>query len=200
LPSGRVLAATPDGLIRSIDGGRSWALAPLGSDDEVSGLAVAPDQPNLVVAATGFGFFRSRDAGETWTKISTGLGGVTPHALAFVPSDGSVLFVTTSGGLFRSGDQGATWRRVDGGVPHSDLTGIAISPDGRTIYASDFTWGGIFRSIDGGLAWDRMPTDGLGSDRVWALGLDPAAPDRLLAAPSGGGLHLLVPALIAAPR
>ena len=200
LPRGRILAATPDGLLRSTDGGRSWALAALGSDDEVTGLALAPDQPDRIVAATVSGFFRSRDAGETWTQISTGLGGVTPHALAFVPSDGSVLFVTTSGGLFRSGDQGATWRRVDGGVPHSDLTGIAISRDGRTIYASDFTWGGIFRSIDGGLAWDRVTTDGLSSDRVWALILDPAAPDRLLAAPSGGGLHLLIPALIATSR
>jgi len=36
-----------------------------------------------------------------------------------------------------------------------------------------------------------MPTDGLGSDRVWTLSVDPAAPDRLLAAPSAGGLHML---------
>jgi len=67
-----------------------------------------------------------------------------------------------------------------------------VSPDGRTIYASDFTWGGIFRSVDGGSSWDRMPTDGLASDRVWTLGLDPAAPERLLAAASAGGLHRLV--------
>ena len=120
------------------------------------------------------------------------------HALAFLPSDDRVLFVTTSGGLFRSGDQGATWRRVNGGIPHSDLAGIAVHPDGLTIYASDFTWGGIFRSVDGGSTWDRMPTDGLASDRVWTLGLDPDAPERLLAGASAGGLHLLVPTSVAA--
>jgi hypothetical protein len=43
-----------------------------------------------------------------------------------------------------------------------------------------------------------MPIDGLGSDRVWTLGLDPAAPERLLASSSAGGLHLLVPSSVAA--
>jgi hypothetical protein len=42
-----------------------------------------------------------------------------------------------------------------------------------------------------------MPTGGLGSDRVWTLGLDPAAPNRLLASSAAGGLHLLVPAPMA---
>jgi hypothetical protein len=86
---------------------------------------------------------------------------------------------------------------VNGGIPHSQLTGLATSPDGHTVYVSDFTWGGIFRSVDGGLVWSRMPTDGLASDRVWTLGIDPAAPERLLAAASAGGLHLLVPEPVA---
>jgi hypothetical protein len=65
------------------------------------------------------------------------------------------------------------------------------------MYASDFTWGGIFRSADGGSKWERMPTLGLASDRVWTLGLDPSAPDRLLAASRAGGLHLFFPTAVA---
>jgi hypothetical protein len=42
-----------------------------------------------------------------------------------------------------------------------------------------------------------MPTDGLASDRVWALDIDLTAPERLLASASAGGLHLLVPPPIA---
>lgn len=192
LPHGRLLAATSKEVIRSADGGRTWARSTLGKGDAVSALAVSPHDLDLVLATTRFGVFRSNDGGGTWERVSTGLGHVTPHALVFMPSDDRVLFVTTSGGLFRSDDQGTTWLPVTGGIPRSDLTGIAIHPDGRTIYASDFTWGGIFRSIDGGLAWKRMPTDGLASDRVWTLGLDPGAPERLLAAAAAGGLHLLV--------
>jgi hypothetical protein len=45
-----------------------------------------------------------------------------------------------------------------------------------------------------------MPTDGLGSDRVWTLSVDPAAPERLLAAPSAGGLHVLMATPAAAKR
>ncbi len=189
--SGRILAATPNGVIRSLDGGRTWTHPMLGDSNEAFDLAVSHDDLDRVVAATGSGFFRSDDGGETWTQVST-TPDVTPHALAFLPSDDRVLFATTSAGLFRSGDQGASWRRVNGGLPHSDLTAVAFNPDGRTIYVSDFTWGGIFRSVDGGSKWDRMPTDGLGSDRVWTLGVDPASPERVLAAPSAGGLHVLV--------
>jgi photosystem II stability/assembly factor-like uncharacterized protein len=197
LPADRLLAATSNGVLYSPDGGRSWTQQTLENANEVSDLAASPFDPDLIVAATPSGFFRSRDGGVTWRQVSSKLRGVTPHALAFMPSDDPALFATTSVGLFRSRDQGASWRRVNGGVPHSDLTGIAVSPDGGTVYASDFTWGGIFRSVDGGSTWDRMPTDGLASDRVWALGIDPAAPERVLAASVAGGLHLLVPTPIA---
>jgi photosystem II stability/assembly factor-like uncharacterized protein len=121
---------------------------------------------------------------------------VTPHGLTVVPSNDLVVFATTTGGLFRSDDQGSSWRRVTGGIPRSDLTGIAVHPDGRTMYVSDFNWGGIFRSADGGVTWQRMPTGDLPSDRLWTLGLDPEAPEQVLAS-SAGGLYLLAPTAIA---
>ena len=194
LPPRNLIAATSKGVLRSGDGGRTWARPALGLTEEVSALAVSPNDIDVVVAATALGFFRSRDGGQSWQQVSAGFGGVQPHAVAFMPSDDRVLLATTGGGLYRSEDQGATWARVTGGVPYSDITGLAIHPDGRTIYASDFTWGGIFRSVDSGKTWERLPTDGLASDRVWTLGLDPAAPERLLVASPTGGLHLMVPA------
>lgn len=198
LPSGSLLAATSTGVVYSPDDGMTWTQPALKSTEEVLSLAASPNDPDLVVAATPTGFFRSHDGGASWSQVSAGLRVATPHALAFLPSDEPVLFATTSGGLYRSGDQGGTWRRVNGGIPHADLTGLATSPDGRTVYASDFDWGGIFRSTDGGATWERMPTDGLASDRVWALNIDPAEPERLVAAASAGGLNLLVPPPIAA--
>ena len=193
LDEGRLVAATSTGVIHSSDGGETWTRPKIGNDAEVFALAASHGDANLVVAATKSGFFRSNDGGKSWRRTSIALN-VTPHALTFVPSNARVLFVTTTGGLFRSSDLGATWRRVNGGLPHSDLTGLAINPDGRTIYVSDFTWGGVFRSADGGSTWDRMPTTGLGSDRVWTLSVDPAMPERVLAGSSAGGLHAWTPA------
>jgi len=198
LPPRNLLAATSKGLLRTGDGGRTWTRAPLGLSDEVSAIAVSPNDIDVVVAATALGFFRSADGGLTWRQVADGFGEFQTHALAFMPSNDQVLLATTGGGLFRSDDQGSTWARVTGGIPYSDITGLAIHPDGRTIYASDFTYGGVFRSLDGGKSWERMPTDGLASDRVWTLGLDPAAPERLLVASPTGGLHLMVPAATAA--
>ncbi|HWX25680.1 MAG TPA: hypothetical protein VN083_11580, partial [Vicinamibacteria bacterium] len=63
---------------------------------------------------------------------------------------------------------------------------------GKTLYASDFTWGGLFRSLDGGDTWLSLPTDGLISDRVWAIALDPSSPDAPLVAGRMGGLSVLV--------
>ena len=193
LEGGRLIAGTPAGILQTSDGGETWTRPDMANDIEIQALAASRRDPGLVIAATKSGFLRSNDGGASWRRASLALN-VTPHALAFAPANRRVLYATTTGGLFRSGDLGDTWRRVDGGLPHSDLTGLAMNPDGRTLYVSDFTWGGVFRSADGGSTWDRMPTTGLGSDRVWALSLDPAAPERVLAASSAGGLHVWAPA------
>ena len=193
LPFDRLLAATPSGVFISSDHGKTWTRPTAGETGDVSSLASSAADPHVVMAVTRSGFFRSDDGGEHWEQASPAIEGTTAHAVAFMPSDPHRVFATTTGGLFRSDDRGATWSRVGGGIPHSDLTGIAVQPDGRTMYLSDFTRGGIFGSNDGGATWKRLKTDGLGSDRVWMLAIDPTAPERLVAAASAGGLHLLTP-------
>jgi len=192
VPPSDIIAATPKGILHSSDAGRTWVERTFGAGENVSALISSPYDPKLVMGASRSGIWRSRDAGHSWRRVSNGLRGRTPHALAFMPFDDRIIYATALDGLFRSKDQGVTWEQVKGGVPRSDLTGIAVSPDGRTLYASDFSSGGIFRSEDAGASWRRMPTPGLASDRVWTLALDPGAPDRLLAVASAGGLHLCI--------
>jgi photosystem II stability/assembly factor-like uncharacterized protein len=186
------LAATSAGVLRTNDGGETWRRPSVWLSGPVAALAASARQPGLMLAATTMAFFRSRDGGETWTAVSRGLGADT-HAMALLPGNDKVVFASTGAGLYRSLDQGQTWARCASGIPLSDITGLAAHPDGRTIYASDFTWGGVFRSQDAGNTWERLPTDGLVTDRVWAVGLDPSAPDRVLAASPAGGLHMLLP-------
>ena len=190
-PPHGLLAVTSKGIVRTRDG-RQWTQPALEIGDEIWSLAVSPMESNCILAATSAGFFRSTDGGATWKQVSPRLKGVVPHEIVFVPTDDRVLFATTSAGLYRSDDQAETWSQVSGGIPHTDLMGIAVHPDGRTMCVADFTWGGIFRSTDAGRSWKRMPVEGLASDRVWTLGFDPAAPDWLLVGASSGGLHLLV--------
>ena len=189
--AGRVfMAATAQGLLRSTDAGHSWSRLTLGSARPVTALAAVPGEPRGVLAATPLGLYESRDAGATWTQASHALAEVVIHGLVFLPRSDAVLFATTHRGLFRSTDRGRTWHRRGGGLPYSDITGLALHSDGRTAYASDFGRGGVFRSLDGGDTWAPLSTQGLASDRVWALALDPASA-RLFAASPTGGLHLL---------
>jgi photosystem II stability/assembly factor-like uncharacterized protein len=183
------LAATSQGLLRSVDGGEHWERHRLGLGLAVLAVAASLPRPTVVLAATPLGFFRSLDGGASWTQISPSVGEANVHGLAFLPGNDRVVFATTPRGLLRSPDQGQTWLRRGGGLPLLDITGLALHPDGRTAYASDFTRGGIYRSEDGGESWQPFSTEGLLSDRVWALAVDPASPDRLLAAARSGGLH-----------
>jgi photosystem II stability/assembly factor-like uncharacterized protein len=186
------LAGTSAGLLRTSDGGETWRRPSVWLSGPVAALAASARQPGVMMAATPMAFFRSRDGGETWTAVSRSMGADT-HGLAILPGNDRVVFASTGAGLYRSADQGQTWTRCARGIPFSDITGLAAHPDGRTLYASDFTWGGVFRSQDGGDSWERLPTTGLVTDRVWTVGVDPAAPDRVMAASPAGGLHIFVP-------
>ncbi len=188
---GILLAATAKGLLRSDDYGSSWRRLRLGTAAAVLALAVSPRDGAVVLAATPLGVFRSGDAGATWTQVASAFADAPIHTLRVHPSDDRIVYATTPRGLYKSVDQGARWYQRGGGLPQSDITGLAVHPDGRTLYASDFTLGGIYRSDDAGESWRRFPTDGLSSDRVWAVAVDPAVPSRLLAATPSGGLHIL---------
>jgi photosystem II stability/assembly factor-like uncharacterized protein len=187
-----IAAATSQGLLRSEDGGVTWRQPTLGMPGQVAALAAAPGKPGLLLAATALGFYLSQDGGQRWTQVSPAVEGLEAHSLAFLPGAERTVFATTGRGLFRSLDYGQTWKRCTGGVPFTDLTGLAAHPDGRTLYVTGFSTGGIFRSRDGGDTWSRLPTDGLLTDRAWTVALDPHAPERVVISSPSGGLHLWV--------
>jgi len=193
-----VLAATASGLLRSTDGGATWERRLVGSAALTVALAASTTDPSLALAATPLGLYRTRDAGATWEPVSVGPDDVRIRSLTLLPGNDRVLFATTPTGLFKSTDQGRSWYRRGGGLPCSDISALAMSPDGRTLYASDFSQGGLFTSMDGGDTWVPFPTHGLPSSRVWAVAVDPTSPGRLLAAMATGGLHAWVPAAPAA--
>ncbi len=69
LPSGDALLGTSDGVFRSIDGGRSWQLAPSSDNLAVSG----PPAVGIgrIAWLVGDGVITSSDSGATWTHTPT---------------------------------------------------------------------------------------------------------------------------------
>ena len=130
-----VVVRTVDrGLLRSEDGGKTWAAANgmlQGAANAVRSMAIHPTDPAIMLRAAGKaddqgnfegGLYKTVDAGKTWhtLPLDCDFDAVGPSALcgevvAFLPMDPKTIFVgCETRGLNRSDDGGDTWERIAG--------------------------------------------------------------------------------------
>lgn len=159
------------GLVRSLDGGDSWAdcNAPLLamareerlkssiiSDASHEGMldshavATSRTHPGTLHLANRMGIFASEDRGETWAEI--GIGRFSPltytrdvqvslHDPETMYAALSIAAISDAGSLYRSRDYGRSWQRVDHGVS-IDSTLMTI---GQSPTSADRIWCGARR-------------------------------------------------------
>ncbi|MEO3742244.1 S8 family serine peptidase [Plantactinospora sp. B5E13] len=146
----RIWLAAEGGLWRSDDGGATRVKV---LDGPVSALHV--DGRRIVAA--GATIRVSTDGGRTFTEArSTGSGPYTlrMRVSQIVESDG-VLYAGTGNfrtagltingrGVLRSTDGGRTWSNIAAGLPDPSVRSLAVSPDGRWLYAGTAA-GGVYR-------------------------------------------------------
>jgi photosystem II stability/assembly factor-like uncharacterized protein len=145
------------GLLRSSDGGRSWAESNAGiglSLVAISALAsgVAGE---LWAAVTGGAVYRSADGGSTWAATAP----LDRHTPAYVTdlaavrgTAGNVLAVTVTG-IYKTADSGASWElRGTAALPISRV--VVDTRDPEIIYG--FSTSGLFRTTNGGATWARI--------------------------------------------
>jgi photosystem II stability/assembly factor-like uncharacterized protein len=125
-----VYAGTEDGrLLRSADGGRSWAdLAGLPGSGAVNGMLLHPTDPNkMFVSVALAGAFRTVDGGASWQAIGPAVPDDLPaaeaeyarcvHHIVLHPSSPDRLYMQHHRGVFRSEDAGDSWEDVSGNLP-----------------------------------------------------------------------------------
>lgn len=152
------VAALDKGVLRSVDGGRTWSSVNIGLPNlKVRGLETDPTHPGTMWAAV------ERD--ETATAG-----------------------VYRPGGIFRTTDGGATWTAANTGLPQyadavkansTSMMSIHRSADG-TLFTADqgYKSQARFRSVDGGLTWTPANTafakfyPASGAPYVWATSSD----------------------------
>jgi len=147
----RIWLGGPSGLYRSDDQGQTMTRL---SSTPVTALAVDPhDSSHLVVG--GSGLYTSRDGGRHLTAASTSGYRLNLSALLFGPH-GTVYAAdaaTTDGaglplggrGVLASRDGGRSWQNISAGLANLDASSLALSPDGRWLYAG--TGGGsVYRT------------------------------------------------------
>jgi photosystem II stability/assembly factor-like uncharacterized protein len=140
------------GLMRSTDGGDTWAFIDDGffAGRTFSSLVIDPENPLRMYAAIcpagGFpamaaaklhpqrqgplGVFRSDDGGFTWTHLTTGLPTAPCNSVVLDPGDSQVLYVgigdifgSPANGVYKSVDGGDSWQLLSAGLP-ADPTAI----------------------------------------------------------------------------
>jgi photosystem II stability/assembly factor-like uncharacterized protein len=202
-------------LLRSGDGGTSWALhylVPLVAErpnEAIMGFAPS-DAPGVLALATHantdrqFGtawIHRSRDDGATWTVLPIADAGgqllpVYPSVLRTPRGEPETLYLGGTG-FFLSLDGGRTWER---GGPPFDMTQYAASIYALTVLppAAGAPAGAhtllaalgqrVYRSDDRGRTWVDSSA-GLSAAWVNQLSFDPAHPDTVYAATFGAGVY-----------
>jgi len=142
-PNARVVYAgtIKHGLLRSQDGGKSWALLGGGIEKTwISDLALDPSHSGVIYASTRVnGILASLDGGTTWREINTGLPVKDIRCVAMDPLHPEILYAgTTLNGVFKTRDGGRNWLPLTG-YPLMTNTEIIASlslPPGRPAVAS----------------------------------------------------------------
>lgn len=172
------------GIHRSLDGGETWQELTKGlpeSNMGKIGIAVSPQQPNVIYAAieldrrTG-GCWRSTNGGSTWEKQSdTVAGGTGPHyyqELYACPHKFDRIYLMDVR-MKVSEDGGKTFSAVTEKHKHSDNHALAFRADDPD-YLLCGTDGGLYESFDRGGHWRFMSN--LPLTQFYKIALDDSKP------------------------
>ena len=159
-------------MLKSKDGGASWAQMGGEVDADIHSIVARPDSPGRIYVATGGGdgrkgkvagraLYQSPDGGETWSPMAMEFRQSYSEPLVMHPKDPNILFSALAS------DQPRRWgERKDGAE--------AI----------------VIRSTDGGASWQKLNTSFTEITRNFAraIAIDPEAPDNIFLATLSGQL------------
>jgi photosystem II stability/assembly factor-like uncharacterized protein len=143
-----LLAATlTSGVMRSVDGGRTWRNASFGLQS-LEATALLWLDGETALAATVEGIYRSRDGGRGWRRVLASDEGAV-EALARLPT-GEVLAALEGGRLVTSPD-GVAWSPLPALPAASQPLSLTATARGTLLLGT--LAGGLLRSLDGGRSW-----------------------------------------------
>ena len=186
--AGTLYAASPLGLFRSTDGGRTFAALGLTEaqrgDPQHGGaitLSVDPVHRRTLYVNTAEGNFKSVDGGRTFTAINRGFRATTVTGLSLAGAEGETLYAVADAYLFKSSDRGEYQRLPL--PPHVFAANVAASPaDPHALFLTT-TRKGFFHSADGGRSW--TPSVGDTTGVTGHITVDPRNPMSVYVVNSG---------------
>jgi photosystem II stability/assembly factor-like uncharacterized protein len=168
------------GLMRSTDGGETWADHRPGAQPDVHSLARHPSLPGRAYEAGGGGAARSDDGGESWQPADEGRDRNYTWSVAVDPDDPELWYVSASTGPYAAhggGDPQAkiyrcregTWSALSGGLPEplSAMPYALVAVEGGLV--AGFADGEIWGSADSGETWQAYSLQGDALTELHAL-------------------------------
>jgi photosystem II stability/assembly factor-like uncharacterized protein len=172
------------GVIKSSDGGATFRAVNNGlpGGKAISGLAMSPDDPNVVYVNTQFdGFYKTVDGGAHWTGGNWG--GLN---LVMDPNDPKVMYGASGpiDYLLKTTDGGETWSYVADGLGDASVFAIAIDPRNSNVLYAGSAGQGAFKSVDAGTTWKPISID----SNVNVILVDPDNSNIVYAGTDGHGV------------
>jgi hypothetical protein len=198
LPCGRPSVASGDpslilgagfgGVVRSADGGRTWARTgaatlPGPEDGGIDFVALSADPVPVVWASGPRGIFRSTDGGVSWEPWDGELGAQgasVSDRIAIDPASRARGWRIHGLAFFATDDGGRTWSELPGPDPAGVPAYAALAGDGTRVVGTD---GGIVVRSERG--WVTTRADAVATDLAWG----PVAGDVYAATYAAGVLR-----------
>jgi len=160
-----LFAGSYNGVVKSVDGGQTWADKSEGMPPEQWPFTVAidSDRPETMYVTTKNGqnkgfchrnvfcgvVMKSIDGGESWSKIMNGLDERSEFYMLIVyPQNHDVLFLSTSKGVYMSPDAGAHWQPINDGLPVTEhrirdnvAQNLKLTADGKSLILTIVDYG-----------------------------------------------------------
>ena len=168
------------GVMRSLDGGRSWLPMndglPAGwlGERRITTLVASPGAPEQVYVvcitggsrSSGWGLYRTVDGEASWQEITWREEDSVLRALALGP--GGSLYVATGDGLYLSVDGGDSWARQGRWPEDSTALSLMVDPADPDLVYLGTDRGTVYRTTDGGRSWSAA-SEGLEGEAVFTL-------------------------------
>ncbi len=156
-----LFAGTYNGVMKSVDRGRTWQMKSNGMPEEQWPYTVAIDSynPDIMYTSTKSGqnkgfcsrndfcgvVMKSTDGSESWFKIMGGLDDRCEfYTLLIFPLNHDILILSTNQGVYLSTDAGESWEAINNGLPGKEESlninnqvrdnvadNLALTPDNR---------------------------------------------------------------------
>ena len=164
-------------LLKSTDGGATFARVESWPDVGSTSLAMDPHDPNVVYA----GSFKTTDGGATWSDLPIPLGLST----VIDPTNSNVVY-TAFDVVGKSVDGGQNWDIFTEGLGGALIFSLSINPFHPEVIFAATNGNGALRSTDGGATWN--PIGDFGAN-VWTVLADPSEENVVWAGSDGDGVY-----------